>query len=258
MELTTARNPFIRCMCWLVPALLLVACEKAPAPLTEDQAAAGFRQTGIVAETMEVDNYTYIRLEDENDEVWLATLPVWVSPGDVIEFGAGAVMKDFRSETLGRTFDSILFVEDVVVAGQQAPSPKAAAADPHQGLNTSHPEMQTQAAAAPAPMTIEALEGGMTIEQIFADYSDLDGQTVQLRAQVVKVNSNIMGKTWVTLQDGTGAAPNDKLTVTTSDSVAVGDVVEVTGVCQKDVDLGYGYAYKLMLKEARLALVEAG
>ena len=86
----------------------------------------------------------------------------------------------------------------------------------------------------------------------------MDGQTVQLRAQVVKVNSNIMGKTWVTLQDGTGAAPNDKLTVTTSDSVAVGDVVEVTGVCQKDVDLGYGYAYKLMLKEARLALVEAG
>jgi hypothetical protein len=132
----------------------------------------------------------------------------------------------------------------------------AAAEDPHQGLNMAHPGMQTQ--AAPAPMAVEALEGGMTIEQVFAAYPDLDGQTVQLRAQVVKVNPNIMGMTWVTLQDGTGAAPDDTLTVTTNDSVAVGDTVEVTGVCQTDVDLGYGYAYKLLLQEARLTSVDAG
>ena len=98
----------------------------------------------------------------------------------------------------------------------------------------------------------------MTIEQIFAAYPDLDGQTVQLRAQVVKVNPDIMGMTWVTLEDGTGAAPGDKLTVTTNDSVGVGEVVEVTGVCRTDVDLGYGYSYKLMLQEARLASVDAG
>jgi hypothetical protein len=202
------------------------------------------------------DGGRYIRLEDESGDVWLATLPVWVSPGDVIEFGAGAVMKDFHSETLGRTFDSILFVENVVIAGQKPAQPVAAAEDPHQGLNMAHPGMQTQ--AAPAPTAVEALEGGMTIEQVFAAYPDLDGQTVQLRAQVVKVNPNIMGMTWVTLQDGTGAAPDDTLTVTTNDSVAVGDTVEVTGVCQTDVDLGYGYAYKLLLQEARLTSVDAG
>ena len=256
MELTTARNPIIRHLCWLMPVLLLAACEKDPAPSMQEQAGTGFRQTGVVAETVEVDNYTYIRLEDENDDVWLATLPVWVAPGDVIEFGAGAVMKDFHSESLGRTFDSILFVENVVIAEQQAPRPAAAAADPHQGLDMTHPGMQTQ--AAPAPMAVEALEGGMTIEQIFAAYPDLNGQSVQLRAQVVKVNPNIMGKTWVTLQDGTGTAPEDKLTVTTNDSVAVGDVVEVTGVIQKDVDLGYGYTYKLMVQEASLTPVDAG
>lgn len=235
-------------------ALLLVACEKAPDAQQQDTSAGVPRQTGVVAETVEVDNYTYIRLQDENADVWLATQPVWVAPGDVIEFGGGAVMTDFHSETLGRTFDSILFVEDVVIAGQPAPEGTAVPADPHQGLETSHPGMQTQ--APPPPVAIEPLDGGMTIEQIFATDRGLDGQFVQLRAQVVKVNPNIMGKNWVTLRDGTGTAPNDRIVSTTTDTVEIGAVVEVTAVIRQDVSLGHGYDYSLLLEEATLTPVE--
>ena len=70
---------------------------------------------------------------------------------------------------------------------------------------------------------------------------------------VIKVNANIMGKNWITLQDGTGAAPNDKLIATSSEMVTVGEIVTAKGVIRNDVDLGYGYHYAALLEDATFA-----
>ena len=78
----------------------------------------------------------------------------------------------------------------------------------------------------------------------------MSDQTVGLRARVIKVNENIMGKNWITLQDGTGTAPNDKLLATSLESVAPGETVTVRGVVRNDVDLGSGYRYNVLLEEA--------
>jgi hypothetical protein len=43
--------------------------------------------------------------------------------------------------------------------------------------------------------------------------------------------------------------PNNKLIATTSEVVAVGDLVTVTGVVHTDVDLGSGYNYSVLLEE---------
>ena len=67
----------------------------------------------------------------------------------------------------------------------------------------------------------------------------------------MKVSLDISGKNWITLQDGTGTAPNNKLIATTSEVVAVGDLVTVTGVVHTDVDLGSGYNYSVLLEEAK-------
>ena len=75
-------------------------------------------------------------------------------------------------------------------------------------------------------------------------------QEVSLRAKVIKVSENIMGMNWITLQDGTGTAPNDKLIATSSELVTVGEVVTAKGLLQNDVDLGYGYHYAALLEEA--------
>ena len=71
-----------------------------------------------------------------------------------------------------------------------------------------------------------------------------------MRAKVVKFSPNILGKNWVTLEDGTGTAPNNKLVVTSSWSVAVGDEVVVKGKVKNNVDIGAGYTYEVLLEEA--------
>ena len=71
---------------------------------------------------------------------------------------------------------------------------------------------------------------------------------MKLRGQVVKFTPNIMGTNWVHIQDGS----QGDLTVTTSDVVAVGDIVMVEGTLTLDKDFGAGYRYDAIIEGAKL------
>ncbi|MGB5540449.1 MAG: hypothetical protein WBO37_10200 [Gammaproteobacteria bacterium] len=92
--------------------------------------------------------------------------------------------------------------------------------------------------------------GGKTVGEIIAAGEKLTGETVVLRAMVMKVNRNILGKNWITLQDGTGTPPDDKLTVTTAETISAGAQVTDEGIVRTNVDLGSGYLYKVLLEDA--------
>jgi len=73
-----------------------------------------------------------------------------------------------------------------------------------------------------------------------------------VRGQVVKVNTGILGKNWLHLQDGSGSATDgtNDILVTTKDAAAVGDIVNAKGTVRTDVTLGSGYAYGVMIDDA--------
>jgi hypothetical protein len=71
---------------------------------------------------------------------------------------------------------------------------------------------------------------------------------------VVKFSQQIMGKNWIHLQDGTGAAGTNDLTVTTDGTANTGDTVVVTGVVTTDKDFGYGYKYDVILENATVTI----
>jgi hypothetical protein len=74
---------------------------------------------------------------------------------------------------------------------------------------------------------------------------------VTVRAKVMKFNENILGKNWVTLQDGTGVSPDNKLIATTLESVNIGDIITAKGIIRTDVDTGADYKYKVLLEDAK-------
>jgi hypothetical protein len=93
-----------------------------------------------------------------------------------------------------------------------------------------------------------------TVAEIVAKGSELKDKTVLVHGQVVKYTPGVMGKNWVHLRDGTGSASdgtNDVL-VTTQDETKIGDVVLARGTVRTDVNLGSGYAYKVLIEEAKL------
>lgn len=197
---------------------------------------------GTVAETMEAGSYVYVLLENGQ---WIAAKPFPVAKGDRIQYDGAMEMNNFHSKTLDRNFESILFVSAAGPADGEA-----AAVQPSMPMG-GHGGMGKPAMAdAPAPGDIKPLDDGKTVETIYAESGQLKGQVVSLNAKVIKVSENIMGKNWVTLQDGTGADPDGKLLATTQETVEPGTVVTVKGTVNTDVDLGYGYNYKVLLEEA--------
>lgn len=91
------------------------------------------------------------------------------------------------------------------------------------------------------------------IETLYAGKDRLNGQRIRISGKVVKVNNGIMGKNFFHLQDGTGKAGANDLTVTTLDMVKVGDNVVVTGLVAVNRDFGAGYTYPLILEEASVS-----
>ena len=199
--------------------------------------------SGTVAETINAGSYVYVLLEEDN--TWLAGPLVPVVVGDEVEYAGGMMMKNFNSPSLERSFESILFVAKLRVVNQLE-------ANAHADMPAGGPQGIERSAVALAPEAgeITPLEGGKTIAEIQAASVQLSEQQVYVRARVMKVSMNILGKNWITLQDGTGEAPDNKLIATSTETASVGDVVTAKGVIQNDVDLGSGYKYKVLLQEA--------
>lgn len=198
-------------------------------------------ETGTVAETIDSGGYVYIKLENGT---WIAANTFAVSKGDKIQYSGAMEMNDFSSKSLDRTFESILFVSEASLVGG------GTVAKPAMSMEGHGSPQKPVAVQAPLVGEIKPLADGKTVADVFADSGELKDQVVSLNARVIKVSKAIMGKNWITLQDGTGTAPDDRLLATSQEVVALGDLVIVKGTVKTDIDLGYGYTYKVLLEEA--------
>jgi len=221
-----------------------------PAPAaapSAPQAVPG--KSGTVIETMDAANYTYIQFDTGKETFWAAGPRAVVKVGDDVVVPEGIPMPGFHSKTLDRTFDMVYFVPSINVAGAEKPAADMPAepAPMHSGK----PVVET----TDVDLTgITPAEGGQTVADIFAGKADLAGTMVKVRGKVVKFSPEIMGKNWIHLQDGSGAAGSNDLTVTTSAVVEKGDTVIVSGVLVIDKDFGYGYVYDVIIEDAEITV----
>lgn len=234
--------------CWLAVALL-AGCKKEeppaavapPPPASSPRAtqAAGARVSGKVLETHPAGSYTYLRLSTAAGEQWAAVPSVEVKVGDEVVVTDPTLMIDFQSKTLGRTFKEITFGSGL------------------EGFTGQPGEAKAPPKAAPLEGTpVEKATGptARTIAELFADAKALEGKSVTVRARVVKFSPGIMSKNWIHLQDGTGTAANkdNDVTVTTQETVAVGDIVTLSGTVAVGKDIGAGYQYPVLIEDAKL------
>ncbi|MDG1482266.1 MAG: DNA-binding protein [Myxococcota bacterium] len=220
-----------------------VAAEPAAHPSPQPAASDAVAHSGIAGEVLSSGGYTYVRIDASGEQLWVAGLQADITVGQAVEAGQGSLMQNFESKTLGRTFEAIQFVPWVRVAGgEAAPAPAFA------------PASAPASAPAPAAAPVEALAGGQTVAQLFAEKTALANQPIAVRGRVTKVTAGVMGTTFMHLQDGTGSEADGThdLTVTTDDPVAVGQTVVVRGTLITDKDFGAGYRYDVLIENATL------
>lgn len=205
---------------------------------------------GTVIFIKNAGNYSYIRLKEDGKKVWLAASPMEVSVGDNVEYTGGDVMTKFESKAMNKTFDEIRFVTRIrVVKNGPLPDNQAMASIPHPK------DAPKNSPVAPVPKKGEIKKTGKekTVEEVFSGREQLKDRPVTLRGKVIKVSRNILKKNWITLSDGTGTAPDDRIVAVTTDLVPLGDVATVTGILKTNVNLGAGYKYKVLIDDAEFA-----
>lgn len=207
-------------------------------------AAQGTSLKGEVLEVKDVDPYTYLRLRTKDGETWAAVNKAPVKKGARVTIENAVVMDNFESKTLKKTFDRIVFGS---LAGTGAAPPGGDLGHIHGGLSQA-PDVGD--VKVPKATGADA----RTVAEIVVKRTELKDKPVMVRGKVVKFTSNVMGKNWIHLRDGSGSATdgtNDVL-VTTIDQTQVGDVVVAKGVVRTDVNLGSGYAYRVLVDDVTL------
>ncbi|RZI42857.1 hypothetical protein EGT07_12840 [Herbaspirillum sp. HC18] len=87
--------------------------------LPKDTADADLGQKGKVVSSIDANEYTYIEVNQGKNTLWLAAPKTAVKKDSVIRFEDGAVMTNFHSKLLNRTFPSVMFVGRVVTVNEK-------------------------------------------------------------------------------------------------------------------------------------------
>lgn len=227
----------------VIAVFLLDGCQKKaeeePAEVVTEFAAPAAIE-GTVVSTTNAANYTYVELKRNGEKIWIAGPQTDVKVGDRVSAPEGAPMHNFESKSLGRTFETIYFVNSIIVEGKG-------------GLETGKAAIEKKVGTgSPARGSIAKAEGGYTVEEIFDKSKDLNGKSVVVRGKVVKANPGIMGTNWYHIQDGTGSEGSNDLVVTSAGEAEAGDIILVTGNLIVDKDFGAGYKFDVIIEDAAI------
>jgi hypothetical protein len=222
-----------------VISILLISCQSNQNKQSA-QLPAGVHKI-VVKEVIQTNNYTYLRADENGAEKWLAVGKMQAKQDETFYYTGGFEMTDFESKELGRTFESVYFLESV--SSSPAIISKEPAKEPH---STGKLNVEKQ------DITVKPAEGGITVAELYAHKDSYAGKTVKIRGQVTKYNAAIMKKNWVHIQDGSEYSGKFDLTATTEMETAEGDIITIEGTVALNKDFGYGYSYDVLLEDSKI------
>jgi hypothetical protein len=195
-----------------------------------------------VTEVIQASNYTYLKVNENMTERWVAVTKQEINVGDVFYYDGALQMNNFKSKDLNRTFDEIYFVTQI------SKTPIV-----HEKMGGGIPAHSGKIEAQKlSSITLEKSAGEITLASIFEKRDEFAAKEFEIRGIVVKVNKQVMGKNWIHIQDGTDFNNDFDLTITTQDLAEIGDEVTFKGKISVNKDFGSGYSYEVIMEDAVL------
>ena len=219
--------------------LMLAACNGATTKQND-------RGEATVKEVHQAGVYTYLLVEKDKKDIWIAVPAMQAEVGETYYFEGGLEMKDFESKELERTFNSVLFVEGL------SKTPLTGEPSMMDGSMMEETVHAGRVDVEKKEIEMEHTKGEITLADLFANKNDYTGKTIRVKGEVTKFNPSIMDRNWVHIQDGTEYEGQFDLTATTALEFEVGNIVTIEGTVSTDKDFGYGYVYDILLENAVL------
>lgn len=190
-----------------------------------------------VTQKREAMGYHYLKVRGSGKEEWIAVTPTPVKVGDHIGYERKMVIHDFKSKTLHKRFQTIVFVDRLYLPEKKT-----------------HLTSLKSAHSQPSLATGNFVEKPFyTVEEVHRFADRLKGKRIKVKGKVYKVARDIMRRDWVHIGDGTGeeATLTDDLVFTATDaSIKAGDRVVAEGTLATDKDFGFGYRYRVLAEDA--------
>ncbi|MDR0499160.1 MAG: hypothetical protein LBH03_05445 [Holophagales bacterium] len=224
----------------LIPPLVMsvmVGCQN-----KTDSAAlvdVGFSVSGVILEKLDAAPDSYLRLQTDQGDVWAKVPMTDLDEGSSVKIVRVQEMRQWESSKLQRMFDRLYLgqletqrqtISPETIHGGAVGVPQSMAAIGQMG------ESGVPVSAVNLKLDRAPGADGRTVAEIVSNGLSLKDKTVTVRGQVVKVTSglkvpNIVGGTWIHIQDGTGdqAKGTNDLTVATDEVVNVGDILVLQG-----------------------------
>jgi len=79
--------------------------------------------TGQVLSVFQVPGYTYVEVRNNGRNLWIAGNPVELEEGEIVSWTDSAMMRNFESKALNRTFEELMFVAAIYRGEDAAPQP---------------------------------------------------------------------------------------------------------------------------------------
>ncbi|MBX2876316.1 MAG: SH3-like domain-containing protein [Saprospiraceae bacterium] len=194
-----------------------------------------------VKEILNTEKYSYLQVEEQGKEFWVAISKRAVKQGEIYQYKGGLLKKNFFSREFNRVFETVYLVSNI---WEKAERPSSALEEATARINggQSLPNLEVE--------KIEPSAGAISLAKLFGNKNAYNGKLVKIRGKCIKINPMIMGRNWVHIQDGSGQAL--ELTVTTAEVLRLGDIVSLEGIITLDKDFGAGYRYDIIMEKAVL------
>ena len=90
----------------------------------------------------------------------------------------------------------------------------------------------------------------VTIGELLSDPGSFEGKMVEIQGLCTKINTNILGRNWIHLQEGDQS--ENTVVVTSQWLASPGDEIKMRALVALDKDFGSGYTYEVLLEEGIL------
>jgi len=250
---------------WMPPLVLIVmiGCQNK----TDGAAASaiGVSVSGVILEKLDAAPDSYLRLQTDQGEVWAKVPIADLETGSSVKIVRAQEMRQWDSPKLQRTFDR-LYLGQLETQGQ-AISPgtiHGGALEAPQGMAQTMGQMgESGVSAGVSVPKLDRAPGadGRTVAEIVINGLSLKDKTVSVRGQVVRATQglkvpNVVGGTWIHIQDGSGdqAKGTHDLTLATDEAVNVGDILVLQGKVTID-DSGF-LGGRVIVQNAKIVKVK--
>ncbi len=223
-------------------AFTAFACNMGTSRVTEETLPPGTHKV-VVEEVIHTTTYTYLNVNENGTIFWIAIPRMEVEKGKTIYYTGGYEMPNFQSKELNRTFETLYLVQEI----SDTPN------KPEKMMQPSK-ESGKRAPVQEEALNIKPHDGEISIADLYSKKDSYAGKTVKIRGKIVKYNEGIMGKNWAHIQDGSKFENSFDLTVTTMNTLKLGEVVTFEGVITLNKDFGAGYSYEVIMEDAKASV----